>query len=71
MSGGKLALRATEPGYQSHGRRKSSKGLTLPGLTVPVPLSRNIVAIILKNLKIFGTLRGNTINLTQNKKQKI
>ena len=62
---GKLALCATESNYQSHGKRKLSKVLTLSGLTVPMPLLRNKVAIILKNLKIFGNFKKNTINLRQ------
>lgn len=43
---GKLALCATESGYVSHGSTKFSKVLTLSGLRAPIPLVRNIVAII-------------------------
>ena len=43
---GKLALCATESGYMSHGSTKLSKVLTLSGLRAPIPLVRNIVAII-------------------------
>lgn len=42
----KLALCAPESGYMSHGSTKLSKVLTLSGLSAPIPLTRNKVAII-------------------------
>lgn len=62
-------------GYMSHGSTKLSKVLTLSGLRAPIPLVRNIVAIIYaygnfltkyiwyyrKKYSIFANIKKNTI----------